>query len=77
MANDCVDGMDNQTKWVLGAIFALIASVMYSPFFFSLMDAAFRPTLGVPMASPSGCPNFAGLIFVTILYFLVVRLILL
>ena len=77
MSNDCVDGMDNQTKWIISVILALIASLLYSPFFFSLLDAGFRPTFGIKLASPSGCPNFAGLILVTVIYFLIVRLILL
>ena len=77
MANDCVDGLDNQSKWAISVILALVASIMYSPFFFSIMDAGCRPALGIPLASASGCPNFAGLIFVSILYFLIVRLVLL
>ncbi len=76
MSNDCVDGMDNQSKWVVSIILALIASLIYSPFFFSLMNA-FTASFGVRTASSTGCPNLAGLIIVTILYFLIVRLVLL
>ena len=76
MSNDCVDGIDSQDKWVVSVILALVASLIYSPFFFSILNA-FTASFGVRTASASGCPNFAGLIIVTILYFLIVRLVLL
>ena len=76
MSNDCLNGLSNQDKWVVSVILALIASLMYSPFFFSILNY-FSQSFGVRLASKYGCPNFAGLILVTLFYFLIVRLILL
>lgn len=74
MANDCIEGMDNETKWANAVIIALLASLVFNPFFISVINAGFQSS-GVKIASPGGCPNFAGLIIATIIFMFTVRLV--
>lgn len=76
MAQDCTNGLTNQDKWVVSIILALIASLLYSPFWFSIMNAG-SASFGIRTSSSAGLPNLAGLLITTIVYFLIIRLILL
>jgi hypothetical protein len=76
MTSDCTKGYTSGDKWVLSIILALLASLIFSPFLFSITNAVFMWAFGVRLATISGLPNLLGLIIHTIVVFLLFRVIL-
>lgn len=76
MSDDCTEPYTNRDKWVVSLIVGLVALLMFSPFSFSVMNAITN-TFGVRTATPKGLTNLAGLLLMSMIFFLIVRLILL
>lgn len=77
MASDCTEPYTNRDKWVVSLIIALVALLMFSPFNFSVLNvvAAKNPFFPFLASTENGAPSLAGLVIVTTVFFLIVRLI--
>jgi len=70
-----VDEPTSSIKWASAIIAAIIAFIIFNPFTFKLINTIFIRLHFPKLLSENGVPNSFGMIFNTLLYLLILRLI--
>jgi hypothetical protein len=71
--NGCLKPYTSKDKWIVALMGGLLFTLLSSPFFYQALNNL-TSFIKFDIASSDGCPNLAGLIFTTILFIGIVRL---
>lgn len=73
--SNCKKPYTSKDRWILAAIGGMIFLLLASPFMYEILNSVTR-LFGITSTDGSGCPTVGALVFNTVLYALIIRLLL-